>query len=162
MRPHRFKSLLPLASLVVLVAGPIVVEGEKSGELFWHVEWQKATEAATRNGLPLFVAAIGTDWSAASKKFDREILQSEGFRQFAGDNLILYRLESNQPPLHAKQISGRLQAMTILLEIEEIPTFILFGPGGEEWLRHGYLAREAEAYVEALKALAGQQEIQKN
>ena len=141
-----------MGCFLTAVASPLPA-GET--ELFWHHDWKAATEAAARTDRPLFAAAIGTDWSAASKKFEREILDTVVFRNFARDHLILYKLESNQPPLHAKEISGRLQAMTIILDIDEIPTFILFGPGGEEWLRHGYLKREPEAYVEALRALAG-------
>src|SRR5690242_15373956 len=85
----------------------------------WEVDFALAEQKAQKEGRPLLVAVLGSDWCPWSKKFADEVLNQKEFEEGLGEDLIAVRFEySDQPQLREK------------LKIEQVPSLVLLTSSG--------------------------------
>ena len=116
-------------------------------------DWAVATDQAQESGKYLFVAFLGDGWSMGSKRFEKAVLDTPEFGQFAMKHLIYCPVLARSMPKLGKRQTARLQSLVIHLDIKTYPTFILIAPDGTEVLRHGYRKETAREYTTLLEAL---------
>lgn len=123
------------------------------GKDLLETDWATALDEARETGQHVFVAFLGEGWSIDSRKFQKAVLDSQAFLDFADERLVTCTVKARRKPRLSSEETARLQALVIHFDIKSWPTFILIAPDGREVLRHGYRQQSAEAYVALLKAL---------
>ncbi|MDT0608171.1 thioredoxin family protein [Croceitalea rosinachiae] len=59
----------------------------------WETEYDKALLKAQIENKPIILVFAGSDWCAPCKLLDKQIWQSEVFKNYARDNYILYKAD---------------------------------------------------------------------
>ena len=139
--------IIALLSLILFYG--IAVQAEES----WINSLETSLEEAARTDKAVYISFVGLNWSVSSKKWNREMHQSEAFRAFASENLIELTINARTKPQLSKRLQSELQALVVKFDIKSYPTLIVLNSDGVELHRHGYLELSPEAYISALSTL---------
>ena len=79
----------------------------------WTSSYEEALQQAKTQDKPLILVFSGSDWCAPCKRLEREVWQSETFKQYAQDHYVLYkadfpRKKKNQLPLERRNANKSL------------------------------------------------------
>lgn len=107
----------------------------------WFVNFQPASEKAREGKRHLLVLCTGADWCPPCKRLTREVLQSEEFKEYAAQNLVLLYLNfprrTQQP---ADQVKHNQEIRRKFGFRGSVPSYILMDPDGQIVRRRsGYL-----------------------
>jgi protein disulfide-isomerase len=135
-----------LAGLALLAFFPVAsVFGES---LTWQTDFAAAKTAANQQNKYILLDFTGSDWCPYCIKMDKEVFAKPVFSTFAGEKLILVKLDfprrANQTPAEKSQN----QELAKKYAIEGFPTYVLLDPSGNEVRRQvGYLEGGPEAFI---------------
>lgn len=77
-------------------------------EFKWYTDFDSAKVIAKQQDKPILLLFTGSDWCGACKVLERDILETEEFKNFAKENFILVKMDylkkSEQDPEMRKQI----------------------------------------------------------
>ena len=86
----------------------------------WTKDWDLATQNAKVQDRPILLVFSGSDWCAPCIKLDREVWSTRVFKDFAKENLVLYKADF--PRRKANQLSAQLSTQN--KQLAEIKTAI--------------------------------------
>jgi thioredoxin-related protein len=134
-----------LGTLAVLSA-PAAATG--AGES-WHDDYDKAAEAARREGKDLLVDFTGSDWCGWCIKLHKEVFAFEEFTAAARKDYVLLALDypRKEPALSKVPNPERNQELAQKYGIQGFPTVLLMTADGEVYAQTGYQAGGVESYV---------------
>src|SRR4051812_4548295 len=81
--------LLTFALFVVVAARG----QEMKNGLEWYTDLNKANEAATKTGKPLFAFFTGSDWCGWCRKLNADVFDKPGFKAWAKKNVVLLEVD---------------------------------------------------------------------
>lgn len=117
----------------------------------WLTHYSQAVKQAKATKRPILMLFTGSDWCPWCIKLEEEIFSQKEFKKYAGENLVLLKLDfprkSKQTP-QEKRLNNRLQQR---FEVEGFPTVVVIDEEGDELFRTGYRRGGAEAYVKHLE-----------
>lgn len=98
----------------------------------WFVNYQPASEKAREGKRHLLVLCTGADWCAPCKRLGREVFQSDEFKEYAAQNLVLLYLNfprrTRQP---ADQVKHNQEIRRKFGFRGGVPSYILMDPDGQ-------------------------------
>jgi thioredoxin-related protein len=127
--------------------------------LFTSVDWldnfDVAKETAAKENKMILLNFSGSDWCAPCIKMKRDIFETEVFKEYAGQNLVLVRadfprMKKNQ--LSKEQIKHNEALAEKYNPLGKFPLTVLFDANGKvikEW--DGYANQTPEAFVTELR-----------
>jgi len=119
----------------------------------WTSDFGAATKAAAESKRLILADFTGSDWCIWCKKLDAEVFQTDEFKKFAGENLVLFVADfPNDRPL-AKETAEQNRKLAEKYGVEGFPTVLLLDAQGKEVARTGYRRGGAAEYVAHLKSL---------
>jgi protein disulfide-isomerase len=133
-------------SIALLALSPVAsVFGES---LAWQTDYAAAQSAAAQQNKYILLDFTGSDWCPYCIKMDKEVFAKPAFSTFAGQKLVLVKLDfprkANQSPAEKSQN----QELAKKYSIEGFPTYVLLDPSGKEVRRQvGYLEGGPEAFI---------------
>src|SRR5258706_2215222 len=105
----------------------------------WTDDYAAAKVAARDGDRAVFLFFTGSDWCGWCKKLDREILSTPEFAAFAGQNLVLVKVDfPRSAPLPPAQ-ANRNRALSQGYRVEGFPTVIVLAKYGRVDVRLGYI-----------------------
>ncbi|MET1260114.1 thioredoxin family protein [Flagellimonas sp. DF-77] len=121
----------------------------------WTSSYEEALQQAETQDKPLILVFSGSDWCAPCKRLEREVWQSDTFKQYAQDHYVLYkadfpRKKKNQLPLETRNANKSL--------IERFNTkgffpLVVVMDGGENVLgKTGYQRMKPDKYIKLLNS----------
>lgn len=125
----------------------------------WKVKYDAAAAQAKAEHKPILMVFAGSDWCKPCIMLRKEVWESQEFKQYAKDNLVL--LELDFPRMKKNQLSEELTKQNEELAAKYdkegmFPLVVLTDESGNVIAKTGYKAGGPEKYVEHLK------ELQKN
>jgi thioredoxin-related protein len=117
-----FRILLTLSLFVVVAAHG----QEMKNGLEWYTDLNKANEAATKAGKPLFAFFTGSDWCGWCHKLHADVFDKPGFKEWAKKNVVLLEVDfprRKQLPQELAQQNAGLQGA---FKVEGYPTCWIF------------------------------------
>ncbi len=122
----------------------------------WLTDYQQALELARTTQRQLLVYFTGSDWCIWCKRLKKEVLDTEQFKNYAKEKLVL--LEVDFP--RRKQIPAAQQDQNRqLLEkfaVEGFPTLFLLDSNGQKLRQLGYTPGGPQAFLSALQVPSAQ------
>lgn len=118
----------------------------------WTENYQRARNDAKKYDLPMFLLFTGSDWCPPCKRLERDVLSSDEFRRFAGENLILVKLDF--PRTRSSRSSTQIQNEQLKSEfrVSSFPTVVLIDVYGNQVARFGgYGGQSPSTYVDSLR-----------
>jgi len=124
----------------LLTAGPV-----------WLTDFQKAKTEASTSHKNILLNFSGSDWCGPCIRLHKEVFESEGFAQYAKDNLVL--VNADFPRLRKNQLPAEVSKQNDLLADQynkegKFPFTILLDPSGKvlkTW--EGYSGVSSEKFV---------------
>lgn len=135
------------------VLAALLAAGAASAAEGWLTDFEAAKREAARRGVPILADFSGSDWCGWCMKLDREVFSTAVFKEYAGQNLVLFVADFPQRKPQPEDVAARNKALAAEYGVRGFPTVLLLGADGKELARTGYRPGGPEAYVDHLKAL---------
>ncbi|MBU3025406.1 thioredoxin family protein [Zobellia galactanivorans] len=122
----------------------------------WQEDYTQALALSKADNKKMVLVFAGSDWCAPCIKLDKTIWQSEEFKKFAQNELILYKADF--PRKKANQLSAELSAKNKELAEKfnhqgHFPLVVLLSEKEEVLGQTGYLKLSPKEYVAHLKSM---------
>lgn len=132
--------------LLLMVSGALIA-GEDAK---WETDFKKAQERAAAENKDMLVNFTGSDWCGWCKRLDREVFQTQTFKDFASKELVLVKVDF---PRYKKQDPSQRQANDQLAKkygVRGFPTIYLMDSNAKILLKTGYQSGGSEGYIDHL------------
>ncbi len=130
--------------------------GGSSGPGFdgeWTTDFHSATSAATGTGREVLLFFTGSDWCGWCHKLEAEVLDTEDFKEYAGANLVLVKLDFPRRIAQSEFTKGRNRGLAEKYGIRGYPTIVVLNDVGEEVGRLGYQAGGPGPFIKKLRKM---------
>jgi thioredoxin-related protein len=119
-----------------------------SESLPWQTDYAAAKTTATQQNKYILLDFTGSDWCPYCIKMDKEVFDKPAFSTFAGEKLILVKLDFPRRGGQSPTEKSQNQELAKKYSIEGFPTYVLLDPSGKEVRRQvGYLEGGPEAFI---------------
>ena len=116
--------------------------------LAWQTDYAAAKSAATQQNKYILLDFTGSDWCPYCIQMDKEVFAKPVFSTFAGQKLILVKLDFPRKANQSAAEKSQNQELAKKYSIEGFPTYVLLDPAGKEVRRQvGYLEGGPEAFI---------------
>jgi thioredoxin-related protein len=132
--------------IALLTLSPVAsVFGES---LAWQTDYAAAQSAATQQKKYILLDFTGSDWCPYCIQMDKEVFAKPAFSSFAGQKLILVKLDFPRKASQSAAEKSQNQELAKKYSIEGFPTYVLLDSSGKEVRRQvGYLEGGPEAFI---------------
>ena len=135
----------PTLLLLFFVLWPTLLSGETPND-----KLARAIELAGKEKKDLMMILTGSSWSEKSKKFDQEIIGSEGFKAFTAEKYVTVVFEL---PLRYEDAHPDVFEIQKKYQFRQLPTIILTDQEGRPYAYTGVKEGGLEQYLEHLAEL---------
>ncbi|HZC35643.1 MAG TPA: thioredoxin family protein [Chthoniobacterales bacterium] len=116
--------------------------------LAWQTDYAAAKTAATQQNKYILLDFTGSDWCPYCIKMDKEVFNKPAFSTFAGEKLILVKLDFPRNANQSAAERAQNQELAKKYGIEGFPTYVLLDSTGKEVRRQvGYLEGGPQAFI---------------
>lgn len=119
----------------------------------WLDDFSKAQFQAAGVKQPIFALFTGSDWCPWCMKLHSEVLDSEEFKAFAKENLVLFVADFPKSKKLSFSTKEQNDALAKKYNVEGFPTVVILDAQGKELARTGYQRGGGEKYVSMLKSM---------
>jgi len=145
---------MAIALAAMLAAGPAFAEKKNTKNVkseeksAWLTDLDKATAAAQKAKLPIFVNFSGSDWCGSCKLVEKEVFSKPEWNLFAMNKFILAIIDSPQDEtLLPKKTREKNQKLVEQFRVEGFPTFIILDSTGTNEIKRFGLSQSPELFA---------------
>lgn len=121
------------------------------GETRWLTEYSAALAAAEETGRPVLTVFTGSDWCQHCRTLERNVFETETFRTWAEDRVVLLMIDLPQQGISLDERKARSR-ICLKYGVRSFPSVVLVAPDGTAiTTQSGYHGQEAETWVAALE-----------
>jgi protein disulfide-isomerase len=118
----------------------------------WHTDYPGALKQAKAEGKLVLLDFTGSDWCGWCVKFERDVLITQKFADYAGRRLQLVRLDFPRNSPQSVELKRANEALSQQFKVDGFPTFVLVNSDGRELGRQvGYLEGGPDAFIAELE-----------
>jgi len=137
-------------AIMALVAG-LAVASASAAELAWMTDVPKAQAQAKADKKLVMLDFTGSDWCGWCIKFDKEVLSTDKFKEYADKNLVLVVVDFPNKKPQSDELKRANEALGKKYGVDGYPTFVVLSKDGKEIGRQvGYSEGGPEAFIEKL------------
>jgi hypothetical protein len=114
-----------LAALALAACGGSAPPAKVTAD--WLTNPDEAFQTAAQKGRPVFIAFVGSDWSGASQGITKDVFDTQTFKDFADNYLVLLRVDLARHPASAT-VAQLSETLAEGVQVDGLPTTILFDP----------------------------------
>ena len=123
----------------------------RAEEVKWHTDLPKAQATAKTENKMVLLDFTGSDWCGWCIKFDKEVLATKEFKDYAAKNLVLVQLDFPNKKPQSDELKKANAALQKKYDVNGYPTFVVLDKDGKEVGRQvGYLKGGPEAFIAKL------------
>ncbi len=145
-----------LFAVMVLLVGSSLTAAEVDG-LTWVTDFEEAKKLAAEEERVILADFTGSDWCGFCIRLKDEVFETDRFRAYAEDNLVLLQLDFPMRTELPKALREQNEKLRVHFRVRGFPTVILMDAEGEELARTGYRPGGPEPYIEHLQELLGKE-----
>jgi thioredoxin-related protein len=129
------------------------------GEARWLTEYSAALAAAEETGRPILTVFTGSDWCQHCRTLERNVLETETFRSWAEERVVLLMIDLPQEGISLDERKARSR-VCLKYGIRSFPSVVLAAPDGAAIAtQSGYRGQAAETWVAALETSLPDQSV---
>jgi protein disulfide-isomerase len=119
---------------------PAAPASQAAAEATWRTNYGEALQLASEQGRPVLVNFTGSDWCPPCIQLKKDVFDTDEFKSFAGENLILLELDFPRAGGQSEELRQQNQLLQQRYQIEGYPTLLVLNAEGMEQKRHvGYM-----------------------
>ena len=122
--------------LVLILFTSFLAFGQEKAK--WYNDFEKAGKISVENKKPLFVFFTGSDWCPPCKNLKRVVFNSDKFKSWANDNVILVELDFPRRKQQEESIKIQNRNLQSIFQVSSYPQvhFVSFVKGENNNLNH--------------------------
>jgi protein disulfide-isomerase len=145
------KKLLPYATGALALLALATSAMAKPG---WSEDFEKASAQAKTDKKLLLMDFTGSDWCGWCIKFDKEVLATSEFEEYAKKNLVLFEADFPNKVKQSDELKTQNKKLQDQYGVKGFPTFVVLdGEGKKVGEFVGYQAGGPAAFIAALEKL---------
>jgi protein disulfide-isomerase len=123
----------------------------------WLTDFSKAQARAKAEKKMVLMDFNGSDWCPPCKALRKNVLDSQEFKNFAKDNLVLVDVDFPHHKQQSEQMKKTNEELSQKFSIEGFPTVVVLSSDGKELKKVvGYDGESAKEFVAELQKLKSQ------
>ena len=138
-------------SVLILVAGVLgfrAAEQVSAGEGGdWLTSWEEAAAASKKSGKPILADFTGSDWCGWCIKLREEVFDTEAFKKWAVENVVLLELDFPRRKAQSEELKKQNAELRDKFGIRGYPTILFLDTDGKELGRSGYKRGGPDAWI---------------
>lgn len=142
---------------LITIVGAIVVSVVAYGqELNWLTDFEQAKTKATEENTVILMSFQGSDWCGNCKRLEKVLFQSEDFKAYAAEHLILLKLDfpmKKQNKLPDEQVKHNEALAEQYNPNGMFPKDLLLTASGEKLGEFGYKEAESKPYIDYISSV---------
>jgi thiol-disulfide isomerase/thioredoxin len=139
-----------IASLLTAVLATIGGGAGARGAEDWLTDYEEALAAAEHSGRPILVIFTGSDWCPHCRTLEQNVLQTETFRGWAAERLVLLMIDLPQEGISVEERRARSR-VCVKYGVRIFPSALLLAPDGTKLaLQAGYTGQTANTWVTSM------------
>ena len=120
----------------------------RANEIPWHDSLESAVATAHREGKPILTIFTGSDWCQHCKTLEANVLDTNRFRAWAEDHVVLLEIDMPQQGITKAQRAERSQICKAY-GIRSFPSVVLIDQDGTKlYSQAGYGGQSAPLWIE--------------
>ncbi len=119
---------------------------EPATSSIWHDSYESAIEESLKTGKPILADFTGSDWCHWCVKLKTDVFETETFKNWAQDNVVLLELDFPKRGLQAPKIKQQNQELANRFQIQSYPTVLFLDSKGGKIGTLGYL-KDPEIWI---------------
>lgn len=143
--------VLLLGLTTPVFGAPNDTQGQKTVELQWYTDFEKAKALSKKESKPIFLYFTGSDWCGWCMKLNKEVLTTSDFIDLVGDKFIFVKADF---PLDLETQDSRLrkqnEALKTKYDISGYPTILILSPEQHVLATLNYREGGGKEYAEYL------------
>ncbi|MFK7765747.1 MAG: thioredoxin family protein [Mariniblastus sp.] len=112
--------------------------GLNASSMVWHESYDDAVAASLASGKPILADFTGSNWCSYCVKLKKEVFETEEFKQWAPENVVLLELDYPRPSRQSAAIKKQNQRLKNKYQITGYPTVLFLNPDGDVLGKLGY------------------------
>ena len=121
------------------------------GEARWLTEYSAALAAAEETGRPILTVFTGSDWCQHCRILEQNVLETETFRTWAEDRVVLLMIDLPQQGITLDERKARSR-VCLKYGVRSFPSVVLVAPDGAAIVtQSGYHGQGPEAWVATME-----------
>ncbi len=121
----------------------------------WHDSYDSAIEESLKTGKPILADFTGSDWCHWCVKLKTDVFETETFRNWAQDNVVLLELDFPKRGMQSPKIKQQNQELANRFQIKSYPTVLFLDSNGGKIGTLGYLKDPEDWITQAEVQLSG-------
>lgn len=116
----------------------------------WHTSWEAASQAARSSNKPILINFTGSDWCGWCKRLKAEVFDTEEFRAWAGQRVVLLEVDFPKRKPQSPQEKAANQALAKKFKVSGYPSIYFANAKGDpQGTRFGYYEGGPAAWTRA-------------
>jgi protein disulfide-isomerase len=141
------KAFLPIVAVLTLTLAAACAAGDS-----WSTDYPKALEQAKKEKKVVLLDFNGSDWCPPCVALKKQVFETEEFKKFAGEKLVLVDVDFPRRKKQPKDLAAANEKLSEQFKVESFPTILLVDATGKVLLREeGYADESAKDYIAILK-----------
>jgi thioredoxin-related protein len=104
----------------------------------WLISYDQAMLQAKKTRKTVLAYFSGSDWDAWTEKLDKDVLETDLFRHWAAENVILLRIDFPKVKKLTSFVKSQNEKLRVKYNISRSPSFSFLDPSGLPYARAGY------------------------
>ena len=122
----------------------------------WHESFESALEESNATGKPILADFTGSDWCHWCVKLKEDVFETESFKAWADENVVLLELDYPKRGMQSPEIKAQNTELAQRYGIQSYPTVLLLSGSGDVIGKLGYLDNP-ESWISAAESHLSQQ-----
>jgi protein disulfide-isomerase len=119
----------------------------------WQTDYKQALAQAAKEHKQVLLDFTGSDWCPYCIQMDKEVLEKPEFKKYAGENLILVKLDYPRKKQLPPAETAQNRALQQQFSIDGYPTYIVVNASGKEINRQvGAMEGGPSAFIDWAKS----------
>ena len=122
----------------------------------WHIDYDEAIDAAKNKGLPVLMNFSGSDWCLPCMRLSQTIFQTDRFRAFSKDSLVLLNLDfpRRKKNMPAKEEMAKRDKLAERYNNRGVfPAVIIIDHKGDVLGKTGFVTLSVDEYIKYIKKI---------
>ncbi len=141
---------------IAAIAATLLAGSALAGDS-WLTSYKDALAKSKETKLPVMADFTGSDWCHWCISLKKEVFDTDEFKKWAADHVILLELDFPQGKKLSKELTKQNEDLKAKFNIEGFPTLVFLNGDGKELGRGGYVEGGPKPWIEAAeKAMKGE------
>jgi len=145
---RRSLSIFSLIMATALILGLSSITKAGDADSGWLTNWDKAVELAKKEKKVILVDFTGSDWCGWCIKLKKEVFDTDDFKKWAKDNVILLELDFPRKSSQDEKLKEQNKKLMTKYNVRGFPTILFLDAEGKVIGKSGYKAGGPATWTE--------------